>query len=97
MMGKMMEEFFVELRAEDKLQIVQDIMPKVLEGCCASMNSREIFHMMHVLMPRMMEHCLAGVDPDEQQGMFDMCRSLLNQIEEKHLSQESHWEWGRIR
>ena len=72
----------------ESMRSMMEAMPSMMEQCFATMNAEEMGSMMHDMMPKMMEGCFSKMDSEQRQGMLNMCREMLDQIEEKYSSQE---------
>jgi Mg/Co/Ni transporter MgtE len=83
MMSKMVEEMFRAMDPE-KMRLVMEAMPSMMEQCFTKMNAEEMGSMMHDMMPKMMESCFSKMDAQQRQGMLNMCREMLDQIEAKY-------------
>jgi len=74
-MGKMMEKFFAGMTAEDKRKMMEQMMPKMMEGVnmmdmmpkmmmgMMSRGKKREMPMMDQMMPEMMPRCLGMVMP----------------------------------
>jgi hypothetical protein len=63
--------------------------PEMMEGMFRSMDPEKMRSMMEVMMPRMMDKCFAMMDTKQRQGMLNMCREMLDNIEAKYISPEA--------
>ena len=85
MMAMMMPQMIKEMKAEDMMAMMGQMMPGMMEQCFASMSPEAMSTMMHEMMPRMMEGCFSKMDAEQRRGMLTMCRQMLDQMEAKYL------------
>ncbi len=78
MKGKTPEEM-IEMMGK----MMSTMMPAMMDPCSASMNPREMTSTMHEMVPKMMESCFREMTVEQRRGMLSMCRSMLDEIEEK--------------
>jgi len=83
----MMEEMFRDMDPE-RMRSMMEAMTSMMEQCFPAMDAEEMGSMMREMMPKMMECCLPNMDAERRAEMLNMCREMLDQMEEKYSSQE---------
>ncbi len=79
-----MEFMMGRMSKEKKENMMEEMMPKMMEG----MGSRDMMETMHEMMPRMMENCLTPMSEEQRRNMLTFCRKMLGEMEEKFLTQK---------
>ncbi len=82
--GNKMPEMFQNMRAEDMAKMMSTMMPAMMEQFASSMNPEEMTSTMHEMVPKMMESCFGKMSVEQRKGMLSMCRSMLDELEQKH-------------
>lgn len=71
---------------QQKRDMMDKMMPKMMEGCMESMGSGNMMETMHEMMPRMMENCLDKMSEEERLKMFGFCHKMLEEMEGRFLA-----------
>ena len=82
--GENMPEMFRNIREEDLEKMMSTMMPAMMEKFASSMDPEEMTSTMHEMVPKMMESCFGKMSVEQRKGMLSMCRSMLDELEQKH-------------
>jgi hypothetical protein len=65
-------------------KMMAQMMNGMTEKCFAEMDGEEICTIIHDFMPEMMDSCFSKMNDEQQKGMLDLCRDMLNEVEKKY-------------
>ncbi len=70
------------MKTMDKM--MAQMMNGKIEKCFAELDEEEIGTMIHDFMPEMMDNCFSKMNGEQQKGMLELCRNMLNEVEKKY-------------
>ena len=81
-MMRLMPRMMANVKPEDMEQMM-GAMHTMMEESFEGMDGEEVEAVIHDMMPKMMDGCFSKMTPEQRTGMLEMCRDMLNDVEEK--------------
>jgi len=86
MISGMMEHMFQNMTTEDIKEMFLTLIPEIMDKSFTSMTGQEINEVLHKIMSGTLEKCFVKMDTEQKKKLMTMCRTMLEELEKRHLS-----------